>query len=399
MSRVCVVGFGKVGSALVASYLRKGFEVDVIEKNPELSTELIQNKWASTEPEVAEVINKFHSKIRINCPQEAVRDCEYFLLIVPTPSRPDGSFDNTFIFEAIDGLISEKPEVQKRRTIVIKSTVSPGACEIIQKRIKERAAEGQWGLVYNPEFIALGSVMRDIAHPNVLLIGSEDKVQAEEFAELVKRVGNPKASHFLPLPAAEIAKISINTFVTAKISFANLIGELASAQGVEDTNELLECIGSDPRIGTSYLKPGLGFGGPCFPRDNRALSNALQEMDLDDSLPNSVDRVNDAVPIKKLNRIKQLGVQNILFIGLAYKPGSDFYSVSQAAFIATELSRKGMSITAFDPLVNGDDFDFPVIRTLPQGADEFEAVVLAVADDDLTTQVLASFSSIPILVL
>lgn len=125
--RVCVVGFGKVGSALVASYLKAGFTVDVIEENPVVAKELKENAWATQEPDVTLVIRSLHQKIRVNHLEQAVKDCRFFMVIVPTPSLIEGSFDDSIVKQASENLFRENVEDSEKRFLVVKSTVSPGS--------------------------------------------------------------------------------------------------------------------------------------------------------------------------------------------------------------------------------------------------------------------------------
>lgn len=385
--RVCVVGFGKVGSALVASYLKAGFTVDVIEENPVVAKELKENTWATQEPDVTLVIRSLHDKIRVNHLEQAVKDCRFFMVIVPTPSLIEGSFDDSIVKQASENLFRENVEDSEKRFLVVKSTVSPGSCRKLQAAADQISPDAPWSVIYNPEFIALGSIMRDLMRPNISIAGSLESSEANTVLDFSRNIGDPQQRSVLGFEAAEIAKIAVNTFITAKISFANLIGDLAQAYGVEDPKPVLSTIGSDPRIGNSYLKPGLGFGGPCFPRDNKALGAALLAKGLENSLPQSIDEVNQSVPDKKLKLIRSKSASSILFVGLAYKPGSDFIGDSQACQIAEKLHSLGHNIIAVDKFVDSQDFDFPVLGELPNSENTFDMVVVAVADETLSAEV------------
>lgn len=385
--RVCVVGFGKVGSALVASYLKAGFTVDVIEENPVVAKELKENTWATQEPDVTPIIRSLHQKIRVNHLEQAVKDCRFFMVIVPTPSLLEGSFDDSIVKLASENLFRENVEDSEKRFLVVKSTVSPGSCRKLQAAADQISPDAHWSVIYNPEFIALGSIMRDLMKPNISIAGSLESSDGNTVLDFSRNIGDPQQRSVLGFEAAEIAKIAVNTFITAKISFANLIGDLAQAYGVEDPKPVLSTIGSDPRIGNSYLKPGLGFGGPCFPRDNKALGAALLGKGLENSLPKSIDEVNQSVPDKKLKLIRSKSASSILFVGLAYKPGSDFIGDSQACQIAEKLHSLGHNITAVDQFVDSQNFDFPVLGELPNSENTFDMVVLAVADEILSAEV------------
>ena len=374
----------------MASYLKAGFLVDVIETDPITVKSLEQNTWTSTEPHVSELIREHHGKLRVNNIELAVQENEFFLIIVPTPSTPYGNFFSGHVREVIETLLGANGAHQEEKIIILKSTVSPGTCETLQADLLSKTVG--WKLVYNPEFIALGSVMDNLSEPNLLLIGSSELKAAERAKKISFAISKTKSTHVLSTAGAEIAKLAVNTFVTTKISFANLIGALADAHKIEEPSAVLKAVGSDPRIGNSYLKPGLGFGGPCFPRDNTALSIALREQGLDSSMPESVDHVNSLIPAQRLQRLGDTPpMGKVLFVGLAYKFGSDFISPSQASEVAVSLFRKGWDIIAWDPFVKTEEFPFPVVRGIPADTG-FVAVIMAVFDNAMEQEVLDKFS-------
>ncbi len=147
---------------------------------------------------------------------------------------------------------------------------------------------------YSPEFIAQGAIVWGLQNPDLILIGEGSSVAGDLLEDIYTRVAKrtrPKVCR-MSAESAEIAKLSINCFVTTKISFANMIGDIADRSAGADKNDILKCVGADSRIGDKYLKPGYGYGGPCFPRDNRALAGHAQAVGVDAMIPLSTDSYN-----------------------------------------------------------------------------------------------------------
>jgi len=147
---------------------------------------------------------------------------------------------------------------------------------------------------YNPEFIAQGDIMYGLVHPDVVLIGECNKEVGTILENFYKRLcgDHPFETHRMSAESAEITKISINCYITTKIAFANMIGDIATQTSNADAESILRAVGADSRIGYKYLRPGFGFGGPCFPRDNRALGNYARSVGVDPSVPEATDSSN-----------------------------------------------------------------------------------------------------------
>lgn len=208
-------------------------------------------------------------------------------------------------------------------------------------------------LLYSPEFIALGTVVHNLRNPDMTLIGCNNSKDAEEFLAIMNRVtqGKPK-NQILSLTEAEIVKLMVNCFVTMKISFANFIGELTSL--IPDTNkyQIAEALGMDTRIGGKYLRPGFGFAGPCFPRDNKALIALAKQFNLDPSLALATDEINDRQPeqifkqlIVKYPKAKRIGIA-----GISYKPNTLVTEESQTLKLSNLIKSKGLEVALYDSL-------------------------------------------------
>ncbi len=248
---------------------------------------------------------------------------------------------------------------QKRdyHTIVLTSTVLPGATRhglipILERFSGKRAGEG-FGFCYSPEFVALGSVIRDFLHPDFLLVGEHDERAGNHLEACYREIvatDTPVAR--MSLENAELAKISVNAFVTTKITFANMLADICMHMPGGDVDVVSNAIGLDSRIGRKYLTGGLGYGGPCFPRDNVALAFFASAVGARADLPRTTDVLNRAVVHRVLDFVAGVATPGctIAVLGLSYKPSSHVVEESQAIQIARALVDRKYRVLAFDPL-------------------------------------------------
>lgn len=239
----------------------------------------------------------------------------------------------------------------------ITSTVMPGstggeiraALELASGRIVGQ----NLGLTYNPEFIALGSVVRDLLHPDMVLIGESDARAGDTLA----------AAYALTVPAgtpvqrmnwvcAELTKLAVNTFVTTKISYANMLGELCDRPPGADADAVTQALGRDSRIGPKYLKAALGYGGPCFPRDNVALAALARSLGATADIAEATDAINRRQADRVATLVARLapGRTTIAVLGLGYKPDTAVCDESQGVMIAAALAAAGHTVLVADPL-------------------------------------------------
>lgn len=360
-STINVFGLGKVGSVMAALYAGKGHFVQGFDPAPKFFTELISKVSEPDEPGLADLIKSGKGRIAVNPELKNINQACASLIIVPTPTNLSGSYDLSFLRSSLTTIMENLPSGSDH-IVVVKSTVLPGDVQKLSDELRQK-----FGFLphvaYSPEFIALGDVVKNMTNPDLLLIGSQDAV-ATNFVESITLsvVENKPAIWKLGIEEAELAKVALNSYITMKISFANLIGEAAARLGSANPSRVLEAIGSDPRVGTSYLRPGMGFGGPCFPRDNRALAVSLSGLGLPVELPSSVDQINHFIEanftdviLATLNSIGQSG-GNVLIIGVTYKTGTSETVESQPLQITQNLLRASDSIIhVYDPNARDSD--------------------------------------------
>lgn len=252
-------------------------------------------------------------------------------VVVPTPSDENGRFTSKYVENVLD-------QIKIKHKVVIVSTLFPGETDRLQKKYPHL------DLVYNPTFVALGSVRHDFTHPETMLIGSHDPMDYELIAGIMIKVvyGGFYIAGMKPLEA-EIAKLALNCYITTKITFANQIGNLCYKVGA-DASKVLKAIGNDSRIGEKYLKAGLGYGGPCFPRDNIAMSKFFLDNSKDPALFKAVHDLNGWQVWELLGRLRKWKGATIGFSGLSYKKGTDVTEESQLKAIHDILQILGYNV-------------------------------------------------------
>jgi UDPglucose 6-dehydrogenase len=277
-TKVSVVGLGKLGLCVAAVLADRGFKVVGIDVDKAKVDAVNSGRSLIPESSLEDLIKKNSKNLRATTDHyDAVKQTQASFVIVPTPSESDGSFSLKFVVEALEKIGSAIADKDGYHLVVINSTVSPGSMENRVKPLLEEVTGKKcgmdFGLCYNPEFIALGDVIRGLLEPDLVLIGESDPKAGSILADMYKRicVNNPpiERTSFIN---AEIAKIAINSYITMKITFANLLAEICENTDGADVDEVTRIIGRDSRIGSKYLKGGLGYGGPCFPRDNIAFA-------------------------------------------------------------------------------------------------------------------------------
>jgi UDPglucose 6-dehydrogenase len=305
-----------------------------------------------------ELIEANRSRLRATMShEEAILDSELTFVIVPTPSDDRGAFSLQYVAFAFREIGRALAKKNSAHTIVLTSTVLPGAMRhgllpVLEQHSGRKGGAG-FGLCYGPEFIALGSVIRDFLNPDFLLIGELDAASGDHLAACYADIMGPAVPvRRMTLENAELAKIAVNSFVTMKITFANMLAEICGAIPNGDVDVVSDALGLDSRIGRKYLTGGLGFGGPCFPRDNVALGFIAGALGARSELLLTTDTLNRSLADRIL---KQLGPRvsrnaTVAVLGLAYKPFTHVTEESQAIMIVTALLENGARVLAYDPL-------------------------------------------------
>lgn len=340
MTKIGVIGVGRLGLCLALNLEKAGFEVIGVDLDLEKIALINDKRSGNIEPQVDELLAEArHFHVSDNF--QSLVNCEQLFVCVATPSLPNGTFDHTFIHEACNELMKLESTFT-RVDLIITSTVMPGFCDELQMRLNN----SPFMVSYNPEFIAQGSIIRDQQLPDQLLIGEADHFAGELIEQLRRKIIKKECTiNRLSRVEAEISKLAVNCFLTTKIAFANSIGDLTLKLGGSES-KVLNAIGSDRRIGRKFLRYGFGFGGPCLPRDNRALEKSAEAHDLKLPISTATDESNQLHLdfMVELWKSKYSKEEVIVFEQLSYKLDSDILEESQQLELAVLLARDGYSI-------------------------------------------------------
>jgi UDPglucose 6-dehydrogenase len=358
MKTVSVVGLGKLGASMVAGFASRGLSVIGVDVDERAVLNLNKGIAPVKETGLQELISANTDRIRATLStDEAVFNSDLTFVIVPTPSKEDGSFSTSFAEQAFEKIGQAIKKKDSYHVVVLTSTVMPGATRSTLLPVLEQSSGKicgeDFGLCYSPEFIALGTVIRDFLNPDFYLVGQFDDRSGDLLQEVNDLVAINKApSKRLSIENAELAKISINSFVTMKITFANILSQICEQLPEGDVDQVSDALGMDSRIGRKYLTGGMGFGGPCFPRDNVAFSFLAERVGVDSSVPMANHNFNRSLVNKLALKISQSAEspKRIGVLGLAYKPLSHVIEESSGILLCQKLIELGYEVNVHDPL-------------------------------------------------
>jgi UDPglucose 6-dehydrogenase len=356
--RVAVVGLGKLGAPLAAVLASKGNDVLGIDVNPEAVRRLQEGVAPVQEPGLQELVTANAKRLSGTTQLEAAAECDVTILLVPTPSDERGAFTNAFLLDAIERVGRGLADRDGYHVVVVASTVMPGSSESELRPAIEQASGRQvgdsLGLCYSPEFIALGNVIRDMLEPDMVLIGESDARAGDTLEALYAGVcENDPPFRRMSLVDAELTKIAVNTYVTMKISYANTLADLCERLPGADVESVTGALGLDTRIGGKYLRGAIAYGGPCFPRDNKAFAVLARDLGTEAPLAEATDAINEAQS-HRLARVvlAQLGANDSVgVLGLSYKPDTGVVEESPGIALAALLAESGVrEINVYDPV-------------------------------------------------
>jgi UDPglucose 6-dehydrogenase len=356
--KVAVFGMGRLGAPMAAVFAASGAFVTGVDVRAEVIRALNAGRAPVPEPGLDEMIAKAGSRLRAtNDYVEALEGTNISFVVVPTPSGEDRMFSLEYVIGAVGEIgLALRRLGGDRHVIVITSTVMPGSTlGPIRAALESSSAltvAKDVGLCYSPEFIALGSVIRDLTRPDMILLGESDPQSGEAALSVLSAItptGTPVAR--MDPTSAEVTKLAVNTFVTTKISYANMLSEICERLPGADAQVVSQAIGLDSRIGSKYLKPGAPFGGPCFPRDNAALAALARSLGTSADIAEATDLVNR----RQVDRVMALvnehrGTGNRLAVlGLSYKPGTPVRDDSFGMALASRGKQEGFDVIAWEP--------------------------------------------------
>jgi len=347
VQRVSIIGIGRLGICLALCMERAGYEILGVDLSLDYIRSVNEKTLESSEPKVTEYLQastKLKATISL---QEGLDFSDLIFIIAPTNTVPDiQTYDHTILSLILSEI--NKCRVSNKH-IIISSTVFPG---YISKTASQLIADcTNTTLSYNPEFIAQGDIIQGLESPDLVLIGEGSKSAGDRLEMIYKSfcLNTPHISR-ISIQSAEIAKLAVNCFITGKIAFANLIGEIADETPGADKFEILQAVGKDGRIGLRYLLPGYGFGGPCFPRDNRALGNYASLLGIEPILFRATDESNDQHAAYITKKLLDKNLDHYVFEDVCYKSNCPVPIIenSQKLIVAKSLAEKGKEVTILD---------------------------------------------------
>ncbi len=354
-----IIGLGKLGIPMAACFASSGYRVIGVDRDPTRVAALHDGVSPIHEPGLQPLLTEHADRITATLDaRQAVLDSQATFIVVPTPSTSDGTFTCRYVLEACRAVGAALRDKARPHLVVITSTVMPGdTAGPIRAALEEhsrKSCDDGLMLCYSPEFIALGSVIRDFLHPDMLLIG-QCSADAGDALERIMRgvcVNQPAVARMAPVNA-ELAKLAVNSFVTTKITFANMLARLCEELDGANVDEVTAALGLDSRIGRKYLKGATAFGGPCFPRDSVALAALGRRQGCRATLAEATDAANRA-EVRRLadlvcRRLPAEGHGVVGVLGLAYKPDTDVCEQSAGILLAAALAEAGVSVVAYDP--------------------------------------------------
>ena len=350
--KIAVVGTGYVGLVLGACLAETGNDVMCVDKDEAKVRQLRRGVMPIYEPGLEEMVRRNQTEKRLAFTKDlprSVRAASIVFIAVGTPQYEDGSADLTHVL----GVAAEiATAMNGYKVIVDKSTVPVGTSDLVREVIRRKTTH-PFSVVSNPEFLKQGAAVEDFLKPDRVVIGVEDDRARGLMLELYApftRTGAPMM--VMDCASAELSKYAANAILATRISFMNEIANVCEAFGA-NVDQVRRAIGADRRIGASFLFPGIGFGGSCFPKDIKALIKFAGDKGYDFQTLKAVDRVNEAQKTRFVSKLEShfgsLRNKTIAVWGLSFKPRTDDMREAPAISLINRLLRARVTIQAYDP--------------------------------------------------
>lgn len=357
MARLAVFGIGYVGAVSAACLARDGHEVVAVDVDPDRVAAISAGRSPIVESGLPELIAEMVAAGRLRATTdvtEAVRDCVASFVCVGTPSAPDNSIGLDYVRGVCGEIGRALAGHDGFHSVVMRSTIVPGTMETVCIPILEeasgRTAGIDFGVGYYPEFLRESTAIRDYKDPGLIVFGALDEATGELLTALNRDL--PCEIHLVDLSTAEMVKYTSNAWRAVKVSFANEIGNIAKAAGL-DGQRIMQILCSDTKVSMSahFLRPGFAFGGSCLPKDVRALRAFAAGHGVAAPLMDAVLAANAAQVGRAEAMIEATGKRRVGMVGISFKPGTDDLRESPLAELATRLIRRGIELRVYDPFV------------------------------------------------
>lgn len=356
--RICVVGAGYVGLATGVMFAKLGHKVICADIDKARVVDVGSGLLPFYEPPLEKELAKLARARKLSATTDVINaaaNSDIIFICVQTPSLPSGRIDVGPVKSASKSVGKALAKSRGYRVVVMKSTVVPSTTDSLVRTILEKSSGKScckdFGLCMNPEFLQEGSALKDSLEPARVVIGSGDKRAGDILSKLYEPIKAPKIR--TDLRSAEMIKYASNVFLATKISYANEVANMCQRFGI-DSAQVLEAAGLDPRIGAQFLKPGLGYGGSCLPKDVRALNDKARSEGYRSRLLAALTAINESQPVEAIrmleSEIGSLKGKHIAVLGLSFKGGVDDIRETRAVPLVTELLARGAHVFAYDPM-------------------------------------------------
>lgn len=372
-----IIGVGRLGLAYALTFEQKGFTVFASSYKQDYVENLTQKKINTVEPNISELLSSANNIYFTVDNHEIIDQCDMIYIMVATPSTPQGDYDVSAVMNVVDDLLNHPTDIANK-ILVVGSTVNPGTCNIIQDILAPRGVH----VVYSPTFVAQGTVLRDIQNPHTLSIGTENHEVAQKCQKVFSTIVADNTPIYIMNPTtAEILKLAGNCKAIMQISFINMIGQILLNSGLKKDLKTACDYLSFVKMNSNF-QFGFGYGGPCYPRDNRAFIHYTRNHGMDYPLGELIDNFNQ----DHINWLTEYFIKDntdnlpFYFGYVSYKKGVNIFEESHQLAVCKNLLNKGYQVC-----IESSEFLLPKIQQ--DLSNEFTNLVKFVKIDQLTTDI------------
>jgi UDPglucose 6-dehydrogenase len=355
-NKIGLIGLGKLGLPLLATFGKNGQKITGVDVDTNKINILKNNELPFHESNLKEYLISGRENIEYSDNfKNIVTDTDVSIILVNTPSNEKGEFSNKYIYDAILNICENlKNSNNDDFLFIISSTVMPGSnveiINLIESKTNRKLNDG-FGVVYIPDLVALGNVIEDFENPDVIIMGESSTKYGDVAEKIYSKIlkNNPPIVR-MSLIEAEITKVSLNAYITMKISFANFIGNVSEKFNA-NPNNITKALGYDKRISPHYIKSGLAFGGTCFPRDTWAFIKMSENIGLDAIHIKSTQKINENQNTLLYDKVKNFKNKKIGVYGLSFKPNTYVTTESPGNILYERLLTEKYDVIFYDNLI------------------------------------------------
>ncbi|SMX24011.1 nucleotide sugar dehydrogenase [Boseongicola aestuarii] len=355
--KISVFGIGYVGVVSAACLAKDGHEVIAVDVDPGKIDAINAGHSPIVEEGIDDLVRDVVAAGKLTATSDtqfAIDNTDASFICVGTPSAPDGSVGLSYVVDVCRNIGTAMASKEGYHSVIVRSTIVPGSTEsacipVLEETSGKKVGTG-FGLGYYPEFLRESTAIADYYDPGLVVFGSMDDGTRAFLSELNKDM--PCDIHKVDIRTAELLKYTSNCWRAVKVTFANEIGNIAKASGI-DGQTVMEILCSDKKAAMSpyFMRPGFAFGGSCLPKDVRALGFLARSTGTQAHLLNAVLEANEAQIARAEAMIDESGAKSVGFVGISFKPGTDDLRESPLVALAARLIGKGVKVEIYDPFV------------------------------------------------